>query len=205
MKAKHIIWFLLLLIGCNSKSPETKHELEIVEQLEINEPKITVETKTESSFAFDNSVIPSNLISFIETEIDSLRIPTENDYETDNFSDKDKIPYFCMGYFDADSLLDYAMVLIKDSTNHYVFSFHANDNTFETFQLSNSPFLSEYNANRKYAVYQLETKTNRVVEAIDTTYILETDGINITDMYESRTSLNIWDSKKANYKRLSYD
>jgi hypothetical protein len=161
----------------------------------------------ENEFKFEYSKISRKLIEFINDNFDSLRIPSENDYELEYLKNRNEIqlPFYCSGKFNEDSTEDYAIVLIKDSLNHFVFSFHSMNNSFEFYKLASSKFSSENNSKKKYAVYELETETERVLEAIDTTYFLKTDAISISNIYESRTSVSVWNSAKKKYESLTFD
>jgi hypothetical protein len=147
------------------------------------------------------------LLRYIETNMDSLRIPVDRDYEIEYFKNnkQQKPPYFTSGYFNEDTLTDYAMVLIKDSTMHYVFSFHTFNDTYKSYLLYYGHFSSEYNSNKIYAVFDIESNTERIVEGIDTVYNLKTDIISVSNIYESRTGSKVWNEKKQEYEELYFD
>nr|WP_321408763.1 hypothetical protein [uncultured Carboxylicivirga sp.] len=167
---------------------------------------ITISESTETPPINDDNIIPDKLISFIDNKLDSLHIPKEGEYDKEFFTSKSqkKLPYFTSGYFNNDSILDYSLVLIKDSLNHYVFSFHVTDNTFQIYCLDKSSFLSENNSGQ-YAVFDLDTETEKELEAIDTTYFINNNGIVVSNIYESRTKLFIWNEKADCYNDLVFD
>ena len=206
MKMRILIFVIITLISCNQNqnNKQKQHAESVIEKTKAANDN---SSQPEKVFKFDNSVIPDKLIQFIETKFDSLRIPVENDYEIEYFKSEERvsIPYFCSGYFNNDTLIDYAIVLVKDSTEHFVFSFNSNKDNFEYFKLCESPFLSEYNSDRIYAVFDLETDTERVLEGIDTTYKVSTDLITISNIYESLTFSHVWNEKKRKYDELVFD
>ena len=110
MKIRMLIFAIVALIGCNqSQNSEKKQQIK-------KEKEKTI--KAETYFKFDNSVIPERLVKYVETNLDSLRIPTEKNYDL-KYMDSYEItglPYFCQGNFNGDSLIDYSLVLIKDSS-----------------------------------------------------------------------------------------
>jgi hypothetical protein len=204
MKIRHIIFLIFnVLISCNQKQACDKNQKTL--KIEKQTPLATL--KSSKGYSFDNSLIPSNLLDFVETKFDSLRIPNENDYEIEYFENNNKtgLPYFCSGYFNIDTLRDYAMVLIKDSLNHFVYLFHSNAESFEPFLLEFKSFSSEYGSKRKYAVFDLENGTDRELEGIDTVYSINTDYISISHIYNSRSSLFVWNEKTKSYNRLFFD
>lgn len=206
MKGRFIILTLVLLFGCSQiKNNEQKLQSESNQEKTNTIQDSSLHNKLDSRF--NNSVIPIKLVHFIETNFDSLRIPTKNDYEINYFEDdnRNNNPYYCAGYFNNDSVVDYAVVLIKDSTNHFVFSFHTLKDSFEYFQLSSSPFRSEYGSKRTYAVFDIETEKEREFEGVDTLYRLKTDGIVISKIYESLTFVSVWNDSKRRYDELSFD
>jgi len=205
MKMRNIIeYFLLfiLLVSCNQTNTEHVRQESKNDLSNYNSQKIE-----ENEFKFEYSEISRKLIEFINDNFDSLRIPSENDYELEYLKNRNEkqLPFYCSGKFNEDSTEDYAIVLIKDSLNHFVFSFHSLNNSFEFYKLASSKFSSEYNSKKKYAVYELRTETERELEAIDTTYFIKTDAIPISNIYESRTSFSVWNSAKKKYESYTFD
>ena len=201
MKITHLILILLVSISCKQKKEK---------QIKVDEKPIVTQTIYEApkeKFTFDRSEIPVRLIDFIKSTIDSLRVPYDNDYEIDYYESKinTKPPFFSSGNFNGDSLRDYAMVLIKDSTKHYVFAFHDNTNSFETFMIGSGPFISENSDDRLFAIFELRTEKNRILEAIDTVYRIKTDGIGVSDIYNSRSHVQVWNESENNYEGLYFD
>jgi len=203
MRIVHLIFILIVFVSCNQKANEK------VKQQETNKAQIVqVESnKLVRGDSFDKSHIPANLLEYIKVNIDSLRVPEDNDYEVEYY-EKAKIiepPFFCTGYFNKDTLIDYAMVLIKDSTKHCVFAFHRTKSSFESFVIESEPFLSEYNASRLYATLELSTEKNRVLEAIDTVYRIKNDGIAVSNLYNSSSHLQVWKENENKYEALYFD
>jgi hypothetical protein len=201
-KLTEYILLFILLVSCNQTN--TKN----LKQESTNDLNNNHSEKIEKiEYKFENSVIPRKLIEFINDNLDSLRIPSENDYELKYFKNRTEkqLPFYCSGQFNEDSSEDYAIVLIKDSMNHYVFSFHSLNNSFEFYKLASSKFSSEHNSKKKYVVFELSTETERELEAIDTTYVIKTDAINISNIYESRTSTSVWNSAEKKYELLLFD
>jgi len=196
------ILLFILLVGCNQTNTMNVKNVSNNDLSNYNSEKIE-----KNEFKFENSGISRKLIEFINENFDSLRIPSENDYELEYLKSRNEkqLPFYCSGKFNEDSTEDYAIVLIKDSMNHYVFSFHSLNNSFEFYKLASSKFSSEYNSIRKYVVYELTTEAERELEAIDTTYILKTDAISITNIYESRTKVHVWNSLNNKYDVLLFD
>ena len=205
MKMRNIIeYFLLFILFVSCNQTNTMN----VKQESKNDLSNYNSQKTEENeFKFEYSEISRKLIEFINDNFDSLRIPSENDYELEYLKNRNEkqLPFYCSGKFNEDSTEDYAIVLIKDSLNHFVFSFHSLNNSFEFYKLASSKFSSEYNSKKKFAVYELKTETERELEAIDTTYFLKTDAISISNIYESRTSVSVWNSAKKKYESLTFD
>ena len=207
MKTRILILALITLLGCNQlQDNNDKQQTENV--TEKTKPILDNAPQNEKEYKFDNSIIPKNLVQFIETNFDSLKIPTEIDYEIEYIKSSEYIglPYFCSGNFNSDTLIDYAIVLIKDSTSHFVFSFHAVENSFETYLVNEKcSFTSEYDSNRNYAVFYLDTDTERIQQGYDTVYTLTTDAITIANIYESRTRVKSWNEETRRYDDLAFE
>lgn len=213
LKTQVILLAVVFCFGCHEK--QQKNGLPKVEIIETEAP-VKIEKIQETNiipkdqikkFVFDKSEIPSKLIKYVHENMDSLHIPNEDEYNMEYFAGSGRLvsPYYCSGYFDNDSIKDYAIVLVKDSTAHFVFSFHSKQDSFKVFQLCESPFLVEYGEDKAYAIYDLKTETERSLEAIDTTYQINTDGITITDICESRTKVFVFDSLNCSYNELLFD
>ena len=207
MKTRILILIIVLLIGCNQKqNNEQKQNIKSVKE----KTKTTLDnaSQSENEYKFDNSIIPPNLIQFIDANYDSLKIPAESDYEIEYIKSNEykSLPYFCCGNFNGDTLIDYAVVLIKDSTSHFVFSFHTVGDTYETYLINDRcAFTSEYDSKRDYAVFYLDTDTERIQHGYDTVYTLTTDAIAIANIYESRTRVRAWNEKTGKYDDLAFD
>lgn len=216
-----IVYMLILLsiiIGCkrdikevkNSNSTSSSNALRenSIMMKEVQKSKISDSLlKAKQEFRFDRTKIPAHLINYIELNIDSLRIPNDDDYELDYYSScgGNIAPFFCSGYFNNDTLIDYAMVLIKDSTQHYVFSFHQTGSSYKANIMLNGPFMSEYGKDKKYAAFDLRTEKDRELQAIDTLYRTENDGIWVGILVESRSFLQVWNNKTNRYENLVFD
>jgi len=211
MKAKQMLFFLIVLIGCNQNqknneslfSIETKKQKVIVTKKEHNELK--------EEYCFDNTIIPNELVAYINTNHDDLRIPEVKDYDKYYFQGQTKnkiiksLPYFCSGFFNNDTLIDFALVLIRDSMYHFVYSFHNENESFKEYLLDSLPLASENDTINKYVAFNISTETDRVLEAIDTTYRINSDAIEVSNIFESRTHLKVWDEKKNKYVVMVFD
>lgn len=204
IKLTYIYLMIILLIGCkNSNQKIQKIDNENTDTNSIsNNDKL--KTNIREYYNFDNSVIPEILIEFYKSMDTTLRLPTLDDYDDyyfDGYYDN-KLPYFCSGHFNNDTILDYGLVLIKDTTEQRIYSFHTDNDKFIAYLLNKRKLTDSESKKFKVVALTIQAETDRTLEAIDTTYILKTDAISINDMDESAEWATVWDDKSDKYVNL---
>jgi hypothetical protein len=202
MKNSIYLIILLTIVGCNRASkpnPITRQGSSIQKQ---EEPKIN-----RANYVFDNSVIPEDLISYVKAMNSNLRLPTTSDYDDYFFTGyyEDKLPYFCTGEFNNDSIKDFALILIKDTTDQLIYSFHADGESYTPYLILKQKLTNSQNKQFKVVSYSIRTETERILEAIDTTYVIDSDGIITGDMDESLEFTEVWDKNQQKYISLIFD
>ena len=207
IKLTSILIMFIFLIGCKNSNQKIQsidnENFDTTSILNNNELKTNIRKK----YKFDNSVIPENLIEFYKSMDTTFRLPTLGDYDDYYFTgyyDK-KLPYFCSGFFNNDTILDYGLVLIRDTIEQLIYSFHADNDKFSPYLINKRELIDSENNDFKVVVFNIHTVTNKSLEAIDTTYNIKFDAISVSDIYESSEYVSVWDENKDTYTSLWFN
>jgi hypothetical protein len=216
-----ILYTILLVIivtsiGCRSSSSDSsiinaQDEPKIEEEESIEEDKPTRIQETEKTIEFDNSIIPGEVVFFVQSEFDSLRFPFEADYDHyfyNGFGGNElgsTLPYFCSGYFNNDSIIDYAVVLVQDTSYQYVIALNQIASSFDSFILTKRDLVPGDTTQGKFVSLLIRTETDKVAEHILGTYYIDNESIGISDMFASRGYWETWSNEKSQYIDLLFD
>ena len=208
MKTSIYLIILLTIVGCNRASKPNNNNFQI--PMTSQNAGIQKHKKTKinrADYVFDNSVIPEDLISYVKAMNNNLRLPTASDYDDYFFTGyyEGKLPYFCTGEFNNDSIKDFALILIEDSTNQLIYSFHVEGDSYAPYLILKQKLANSQSNQFKVVSYNIRTETERILESIDTTYVIQSDGIITNDMDESLEFTEVWDKYQKKYIRLMFD
>jgi hypothetical protein len=119
---KSIFLFIIIvssILSCNPKKSDTVRK---TEKYRFSQSSTQTTDKFEfnrDNYKFDYSTIPNKLIEYLKSLDEKYRIPKTSDFDDYYFigynEEKNikKLPFYCKGYFNEDSIPDYAMVLIR--------------------------------------------------------------------------------------------
>lgn len=215
-----IISSLILYLYGEIKQTEDTSQVKKMSYLEDNHFELTSRVNTEDTLIlnanvplpvrppFDARPLPNDLLEFVGARYSEYRLPEVNDYPEYYFNDylnDNVLPYFCSGHFNNDSILDYALLLIKDSTEQLVLSIHQLGADYRSYKLRQAPLVYDSQNKKWFVSHIIETEKEKVLEAIDTTYYLTTDALTISDMKESRTRVMVWDKEANRYDDLVFE
>lgn len=212
MKNIFLALSILTLVSCNQKidnnvsnsnAPDDKNELIVKPELKPIDLR--------SKYNFVDSIIPQNLKGFIYTIDSNYRLPTKADYDDYYFNDFAKgyditnLPFFCSGYYNQDSILDYSLVLIKDSTQQIIFAFNSVGESFTHHIITKRDLVESEKLLFKTVSFNIRTNSEKKIETIDTIYTIKFDGILVNDMYESDEFCVGWNPEESNFSSLYFD
>lgn len=209
----NLLFFIIIIsiISCNTK----KNDREIKnKKWGFSQGSVQTDDSTEFNrdiYKFDYSVIPTKMNDFLKSFDRNYRIPKASDFDDYYFTGYNneitikKLPFFCQGYFNEDSIPDYAMVLIKDNSEQLIYAFNSNENTFTPYLLTKQKLITSQDELFKTVSYNISTETEEILEGIDTTYLVEFNSIVIEDMNKSLSYTAVWDKQKKKYIDLLFD
>lgn len=209
----NLLFFIIIIsiISCNSKKNDSaiKKEKRGFSQGSVQKDD-SIEFNRDN-YKFDYSVIPTRMKDFLKSFDRNYRIPKTSDFDDYYFTGYNneitikKLPFFCQGYFNEDSIPDYAMVLIKDNSEQLIYAFNSNENTFTPYLLNKQKLITSQDELFKTVSYNISTETAKILEGIDTTYLVEFNSIVIEDMNKSLSYTAVWDKQKKKYIDLLFD
>lgn len=189
-----ILFVLLctLLVGCKQSV-----------SVKIVQPSGDLNKQTEISNKSDSPTkigeIPNSLVEFVKKSLPKMKIPTVDNYLKDweSFSNESDIPYYCKGDFNGDKLIDYCLLMIKDSTKINLYSFLNQNNSFQIVLIDSIRYLTK----GIDIIVTMEPKGEW--ESIEETFSVPFDGIHI-DLIEESISWSYY-LKKERFERFYYD
>jgi hypothetical protein len=199
------------LICCKQTPGDKKSTFQIDSKPGSIVTLIDKKADTSGKYIHDKSKIPQKLISYIALIDKNLRPATLDDYDSSvikNLKDKSgkkELPYFCTGQFNDDTIPDYALVLIKDSTEQLVYAFQSKNDAFIPYLIDKKNLIS---SEGKFSIaidYTIRTETKKALVGIDTVYRIEFDAIEISETEESLSYLSTWDKSKGKFIALLFD
>jgi hypothetical protein len=211
---KSIFLFIIIVSSILSCNPKKSDRVRKTEKYRFSQPsKQTTDTFefNRDNYKFDYSTIPNKLIDYLKSLDKKYRIPKTTDFDDYYFIEYNeektikKLPFYCKGYFNEDSIPEYAMVLIKDNSMQLIFAFHSNGDTFIPYLLNQQSLETSQNKLFKTVSFIISTETEKKLEGIDTTYFVEFYSIDITEMNESLSYMATWDKLKKKYIDLLFD
>ncbi|MCU4174866.1 hypothetical protein [Carboxylicivirga sp. N1Y90] len=215
-----IISSLILYLYGEIKQTEDTSQVKEMSDLEDNHFKLTSRQNTEDTLVlnangplpvrppFDTRPLPNDLLEFVSSKFSEYRLPEVNDYPEyyfDGYSNDNNLPYYCSGHFNNDSILDHALLLLKDSTEQLVLSIHKLGADYRSYKLRQAPLVYDSQSKKWFVSHIIETEKEKVLEAIDTTYRITTDALTIADIEESRTRVMVWNMVANRYDDLVFD
>ena len=165
----------------------------------------------DDSLVFDYSLISGNAGYYIQEELDSLRFPVESDYDEYYHNGayrsgfEGSLPFYCSGYYNSDSIMDYAAVLIKDTTDQYVIAIISVEDFYEHYFLHSAQLANGESQPGMYISLLISTESDSVAEHILGTYYIDNESIGISDMNNSRGYWSTWSNDKNQFIDLLFD
>ena len=193
----------LLISGCSGKDISSVSNESTISKTSASTFSKNVDKK------FNSSTISDKVINYIQTSLYNYRIPDENENADSYFSEyytEGELPYYCTGFYNIDSISDFALVLIKDSKTQVLVSLHSNSEYYE-FNVIDSCSLRYYKSKNKYVIdFLIETEKSDSVQLTDDIIIVwETDAISFTNMAESLSWLYVYQVKHKKYIKVLID
>ncbi len=201
---------IFTFFSCNQrKTNEKPAKKEVIAQKElISKPKIP---KEKPKPIFVDSVVPNLILKTIDSLGINLRLPRISDYDHYYFSGYERktkitnLPFFCEGYFNEDSLIDYSAVFIKDSTEQLVYGFISEGTKYIPKLITKRNLVLSENGLFNAVTYNINTEKEKILEGIDTVYSIEYESIGINDIYESSEYAVVWNEKQKRFVDLLFD
>lgn len=211
MKIRILLMLILFsFLSCNQqKTTEKSIKKEVIVKKEVVSKSKKLKEKPKQIFI--DSVIPSLILKTTDSLGINLRLPCISDYDHYYFSGYERktkitnLPFFCEGYFNGDSLIDYSAVFIKDTTEQFVYGFISEGNKYTPKFITKRKLVLSENGLFNTVTYNINTEKEKILEGIDTVYRIEYESIGINDMYESYEYAVVWNEKQKRFVDLLFD
>ena len=156
-----------------------------------------IQNKSGSSAKIEE--VPYNLIEFVSQSLPKMQIPTAENYLKgwESFSNESDLPFYCSGDFNGDNLIDYCLLVIKDSTIINLYSFLNQNNGFQIVLIDSLRYLP------KGIDIIVTTEPKGEWESIEETISIPFDGITVSQIEESLTWSYYY--KNDRFERFLYD
>ncbi len=212
MKSKFLaIIIVFSILSCNQrKTKEVKSTVqeEVVKKEIVSKPKKPKEKPTP---VFIDSIVPDLIIKAADSLEMNLRLPKISDYDKYYFNGYESaikiknLPFFCEGYFNGDSLIDYSVVFIKDSTEQLIYGFISEGRNYVSKLISKRNLVLSESGLFNTVTYNINTEKKKIFEGIDTVYRVDFESIYVNDMYESSEYCVVWNEKQNRFTDLRFD
>jgi len=141
LKKVFVLSFLLILcIACvEIKSKDTKSIIQKNDYFVTANSKQNkqIMSKTYEKDPSKSKMMPESLNIYLKKQLPNYSLPKLNDYINgwEEYSNQKDLPFLCISDFNGDGVNDYAMLLLKDSIQVCLFSFHQNSNGYKHFMI----------------------------------------------------------------------